>query len=103
MATSDRKCEDASAQNFELVELDLAFVGGHVAGDEVGAQDSAGAMLVADPCHDLPDVSGERYGAIDAAVEADDALDHSGSALRNHLTKCSNCLPRLAGSASRLL
>ena len=63
------------AQPFELVELDLAFVGGHVAGDEVGAQGSAGAMFVADPLHRLLNVCSEGFGAVDAAVEADDALE----------------------------
>ena len=63
------------AQVFELVEFDLAFVGGHVAGDEVGAQGSAGAMFVADPLHGVLHVGGEGFGAVDAAVEADDALE----------------------------
>lgn len=78
------------------------------------------------------DLGGDGFGTIDATVVADDALEvvildgfeqtdlggerfaahshiwstcvaHSGSALRNHLAKCSNCLPRLSGSGSRLL
>lgn len=43
---------------------------GHLAGDEAGAQGSAGAVFVADPCHDVLDFGGLGFGAVDAAVKA---------------------------------
>jgi hypothetical protein len=47
--------------------------------------------------HPIPD-------GTDAALNEPEQgrLDHSGFVFRNHLTNISNCLPRLAGSASKV-
>ncbi|OHC65333.1 MAG: hypothetical protein A2040_06670 [Rhodocyclales bacterium GWA2_65_19] len=59
----------------EPVELRFSFARRHVARNEVSIQGSGGAVFGADPGQDVRKVSGKSLGAIDAVVEADDALE----------------------------